>query len=354
MANIKLKYVQRFVDRHGKPRHYFRQDSQRVRLPGVPGSQEFMDAYAAALAQQPPPVSPRAQAAPGTFNALAIEYYGSPEFGGLSLATKRNYRRIIDRFREEHGKRRVDQMRPSHVRAIIGKMADRPGAGTTLLKRLRTLINYAIAEEWISADPTRRIKTYASKEFHTWTEAEIAQFEARWPVGSKQRLGFALHLYTGQRGSDVHRMTWPDISGDAIQVRQNKTGAELVIVLHPRLQEVLAAAPRKHISILTTEYGRPFSVKGFGQFMSGAIRKAGLPARCKAHGLRKAAARRLAEIGCSTHEIMSLTGHKTISEVERYTRAVEQARLNRQAIGKQVANDRVSNPVSNPTQEAQK
>src|SRR5262249_40485075 len=84
-------------------------------------------------------------------------------------------------------------------------------------------------------------------------------------------------------------------------------------------------------------------IKGFGQFMSDAIRKAGLPPYCKAHGLRKAAARRLAEAGCSAHEIMAVTGHKTLSEVERYTRAAEQERLNAAAMAKQLENKKVAN-----------
>src|SRR5262245_21768537 len=77
--------------------------------------------------------------------------------------------------------------------------------------------------------------------------------------------------------------------------------------------------------------------------MSDAIREAGLPPCCKAHGLRKAAARRLAEAGCSAHEIMAVTGHKTLGEVERYTRAAEQERLNAAAMAKQLENKKLAN-----------
>jgi integrase len=68
------------------------------------------------------------------------------------------------------------------------------------------------------------------------------------------------------------------------------------------------------------------------------IQAAGLPPRCVPHGLRKVAARRLAEPGCSASEIMAITGHKTLAEVERYTRAAEQERLARQAIKRQSEN----------------
>src|SRR4051812_7418487 len=67
-------------------------------------------------------------------------------------------------------------------------------------------------------DPSPGIKRPKGGKIRSWTDAEVTQFEKRWPVGTKQRLGFALHLYTGQRRSDVHRMTWGDVTGDSIRV----------------------------------------------------------------------------------------------------------------------------------------
>ena len=66
--------------------------------------------------------------------------------------------------------------------------------------------------------------------------------------------------------------------------------------------------------------------------MAERIDHADLPRRCVTHGLRKAAARRLAEAGCSAHEIAAITGHRTLKEIERYTRGAEQARLAAAAI----------------------
>lgn len=335
-ALIRLAYVHSFTDSIGKQRYYFRRNGKRTPLPGLPGSREFMDAYAAALASQPPPASRRAEAAPGTMAALAIRYYGSPKYRNLSESSRRNYRRVIDGFLETYGACRVDQLKRGWVDKIIGGMSDKPGAAIVLLKRIRTLVHYAIDLEWINHDPTLRATSYQSREFHTWTEDEILTFERRWPIGTAQRLGFALLLYTGQRGSDVCRMAWP--GEDGFRVVQKKTGERLLIPIHPNLAEVLAAAKRDHVAALVTAYGVPFSVKGFGQMMSAAIRAAGLSTRCKAHGLRKAAARRLAEAGATEKQIGAVTGHRTLAEIERYTRAANQERLARDAMEKQVAN----------------
>jgi integrase len=353
---IRLKYVHAFRDRTGRMRYYFRRHGKRAVLPGLPGSSEFMAAYAAQLNNPPSQVDQRPGAAPGTFAALAIRYYGSPQYRDLSATSRSNYRRVIDGFLEQHGHRRVDQMAREHVDVVIGKMSDKPGAGIILLKRIRTLIRYAMALGWTDRDPTAGVKPYKSKEIHTWNENEITTFEKRWPQGSRERLAFALLLYTGQRGSDVHRMMWVDIVGDSIRVAQRKTAMKLIIPIHDELGRVLAMASKSGATILMTAYGQTFSLKGFGNMISTAIREAGLPERCKAHGLRKAAARRLAEAGCSASEIAAITGHKTLAEVERYTRAADQERLARQAIQRQSNNSgkpelvKVANTTDEPSE----
>ncbi|MGE3652218.1 MAG: tyrosine-type recombinase/integrase, partial [Reyranellaceae bacterium] len=99
------------------------------------------------------------------------------------------------------------------------------------------------------------------------------------------------------------------------------------IPLHRDLVAALAVAERKHVSILTTAYGRPFTVDGFSQWMRDAITAAGLPLDCQPHGLRKAAGRRLAEAGATTKELMAWLGHKSLAEAERYSEDAEQEML---------------------------
>ena len=129
-------------------------------------------------------------------------------------------------------------------------------------------------------------------------------------------------------------MTWADVSGETIRVVQQKTGRKLAIPLHRELLAALAAANRNHVTIVNTEYGKPFTVDGFSQWMRAAITAAGLPLECQPHGLRKAAGRRLAEAGCTANEIMSVLGHRTLAEAERYTRDADQVRLATDAVTK--------------------
>src|SRR2546429_5885504 len=107
---IRLKYVHAFRDRMGRMCYYFRRHGKRNALPGMPGSSEFMAAYAAQLNNSSRQADHRPTAAPGTFAALAIRYYGSPQFQSLSATSRSNYRPVIDRFLQQHGHRLVEQM----------------------------------------------------------------------------------------------------------------------------------------------------------------------------------------------------------------------------------------------------
>jgi enterobacteria phage integrase len=352
----RLKYHHAFKDRYGEIRHYFRRQGKHTPLRGPFGSEEFWADYKACLAEVGPEVKTPRMARPrdGSFAALATLYFGSPAYRGLAKSSRINYRRVIEGFLADHGHRLVNQFKREHVDIIIGDLADKPGAGIVLLKRIKTLVRYAIALKWITSDPTLGVTSYSSKEIHTWSDAELLKFEERWQSGTKQRLAYSLHLYTGQRGSDIVPMSYTDIAGDTISVSQEKTGQadedeKLVIPMHQNLQRELALHRKKHFAILVTEWGKPFTVKGFGNFMSDAIRAAGLPGRCKAHGLRKAAARRLAEAGCTIKEIQAITGHKSLAEVERYTRKADQIRLARQAVNRQQnADGEFANPPKSP------
>ena len=151
-------------------------------------------------------------------------------------------------------------------------------------------------------------------------------------IGTRARLAFALLLYTGQRRSDVVRMGRQHIKAGKIEVVQDKTGKRLILSVHSRLQEAIDATPSNHLTFLTTANGKPFTANGFGNYFKDCCKEAGLPDNCAAHGLRKAMSTRLANAGNSANQIAAVTGHTTLSEVSRYTRAANQESLATEAM----------------------
>ena len=304
-------------------------------LTGIPWSEDFLRQYAAALEadqQQRAQVGASLRSLPGSFSALCASYYGSPEFRGLKPSTQRVRRNILERFRAEHGRRALKDLQTTHVRSIIGAKASTPEAANNLLKILRVILNFAVAERMIAGNPALVVKRYKKRGegIHIWSEAERAQFEARHPIGSKARLALELLLSTGQRRSDVVKMGRQHIEDACIAVRQEKTDEPLLIPIDPPLAAVLAALPRTNMTFLMTEFGKPFASAGFGNWFRDRCNEAGLP-QCSAHGLRKLAATRLANAGCSSEQIKAITGHRSNSALAPYIRKANKARLARQA-----------------------
>jgi integrase len=322
------KYVQGFMDRHGRPRFYFRRAGfKRIPLPGLPWSPAFMQAYETALAGQPLQIG-STRTKPGTVRAVAVSYFNSPEFRSLRPSSQAIYRGIIDRFCSQYGEKRVANLKREHVVKLMAARAEKPVAANNLRKVLRVMMKHAVEIGLRADDPTRDVRAIRVKSdgFHSWNDDEIARFEKRHPMGTPARLALALLLYTGQRRSDVVRMGPQHIRNGVLGVRQQKTGIDLGIPVHPILATVIAETPTHHLTFLTNQFDRPFTAGYFGQWFREQCDMAGLR-HCSAHGLRKAAARRLAEAGCTAHEIAAITGHASLKEIERYTRAVDQQKL---------------------------
>lgn len=329
------RYCHGFVDRHGKPRWYFRRPGfKRVALPGLPWSPDFMAVYAAAMRCEAAPKLEigASRTKPGTVSALVVAYYNNVAFKTLAEGTQKMRRAILERFRTEHGDKRVALLGKGHVAKILGSKS--PAAARNWRKTLRGLMQFAVSIEWRTDDPTANIELPRLKSdgIHAWTEAEIQQFEKTHKVGTRPRLALALLLYTAQRRSDVVRMGRQNIKNRTILVRQAKTGRSLEIPVHPDLSAVIEATPAPHLTFLTTSGGKAFSPAGFGNLFREWCNEAKLPSHCSAHGLRKAACRRLAEAGCSEKQIAAISGHESLSEVQRYTKAADQARLARDAM----------------------
>jgi integrase len=332
MARIRLRYVNAFRDRHGRLRFYFRRPGfKSVPLPGAPGSTEFMDAYQAALAGAPRVVVGAYRHKPGTVATLVLAYMHSPAFFALADETKRTRRNILQNLVREHGDKRVALLHREHVQQMVSAKTTTPFAARNFLNTLRALMVFAVEAGIRDDDPTLGVKRAKARSdgFRTWSEDDIAAFEAKHPIGTRARLALALLLYTAQRRSDVVGMGRQHIRNGAIEVRQQKTGASLAIPIHFALKAVLDATPSEHLTFLTTKDGKPFSPAGFTNWFREMCNEAGLPKGTSAHGLRKAACRRLAEAGCSANVIASISGHASLREVERYTKAADQARMAR-------------------------
>jgi integrase len=315
-----------YTDRHGKRRWRFRRGGFSRDLGNDYGSDRFTQRYEAAVHQYLTGSKIGAGAAksvPGSISDLVARWYMSPEWKALGDSTKRTYRGVIEPFRLKHGGKPVNRLERRHVMGFLAEKSETPSAANNLRKRLAQLLDHAIALDWIKANPARLTKPYkiAGDGFHPWDEGEIARFFEVHEPGTMAHRAVTLMLYTGAARVDAVKLGPMNMKDGRLEYRRQKTakanGILVSIPVHPDLADVLAtcAADRP---FLATAYGKSRSPDGLGNLMREWCNKAGL-SECSSHGLRKACARRLAEAGATAHEIMAVTGHKTLAEVQRYT-----------------------------------
>jgi len=329
MARRLLKYVEA-VPKGAKVFFYFRRRGKRTPLPGPYNSAEFLEAYWAL--RNGKAVSDEIAAdrtKPGTVNAAIVALYKHQSFTKNRPITQQTDRNILEAFRATHGDKRIAKLEQHHIEAMIGEKAGKPSAQRNLLRMLRVLLKIAVKLKMRKDNPALGIELdrIETAGYHSWTEEELQQYEARHPVGSKARLAFALLLYTAQRREDVVELGQRNMRGGRLHFTQIKTGAAMNIPVADPLAEIMAATPMVGVgTFLVTEYGKKFTPAGFGNWFRDRCDEAELP-QCSAHGLRKAFLRRMAEAGCSEDFIASISGHKDMREIRKYVEAANKAKM---------------------------
>jgi integrase len=344
------EYCTEDVDRHGNVRVYLRLPPERkkIRLRGLPWSEEFMRAYAQAKAG----AQQKTRSQVGTLRWLCELYFASPEFTRLDAETKRRRHLNLDAICAEPwrmddpeglkvGEQRVDWFTSKSIRVLRDRKAATPDMANAWVKDMRQVLKYALesdidgVEKNVARD-VPRLKSLNPGGHHSWSADEVRAFEERWPIGTKERLAFALLLYTAQRRGDVCRLGKEHLQDGWLVFTQAKNERnrpkEMAIPLLPQLKAIIDASPCGQTTFLTSSQGRAYSSRGFGKWFEQACATAGVPGR--AHGLRKAAAAILAEKGCTAKEIQAITGHAQLAEVARYTAKADQRKLAAAAMAK--------------------
>ncbi len=204
MARTNPPHLSRDVDRHKNVRWYVRPPGRpKVRLHEEYGTPAFWDAYQDALSGKTA-AAPKKMVAgivPGSFRALCVKYYASPEFRGLDWSTKSWRRRALELICQTKAALPVDQMESRHVRRLRDELSEKVGAANQRLKALKALFSWATEAEEAKFNPARDVKLikYKTKGHHSWTIEEVEKFERHFPLGTKPRLAMALMLYTAGR-----------------------------------------------------------------------------------------------------------------------------------------------------------
>ena len=351
---IDLPYLLSDPDRHGNERLYVRRYGRRIRIREKPGAPEFAKAYAEAVGRLSGPVPPKAPPGrtpfpKGTLGWLGARYFASEEFLNMDAKSQSLRRGVLEACFIEPladddpiamGHCPLAHLSPQKVKRLRDLKAGFPGAANNRRKYLSAMFGWAIEQTppLLRTNPARDVRKvkYATEGFHTWTLDEVRTFEQRHPVGTRARLALALLLYTGARRGDMVTLGRQHVRDGWLRFIPRKTRHKRMRLsekpLLPELEEVIAASPCGNMTYLMTEYGKPFTAAGFGNWFRDRCNEARLP-HCSAHGLRKAGATLAAENGATVNQLMAIFDWETPAQAKVYTDAADRKRMAGEAMG---------------------
>jgi len=337
MPKPRPPHLDKVKTRHGKAIWYFRVGKgERTPLPGDYGSPEFRRAYGEALHRHTQGIG---GPAPHTLGWLIDEYLGAPQWANTARETRKQFKYQFARMKERAGPMPLREMTAAHVAKGRDVRAAKPTDANKFVKASRKLYAFAVERGWLRSNPAKDVALVPLPNrrtgFHTWTEDEVARFEAHWPIGTRERLALDLLLYTGVRRSDVVRLGRQHVKNGEIVIKTEKSvnmgyPVEITVTVLPPLARSIEATGTGDLAFLITAKGTPFGKESFGTWFKKACKAAGVPG--SSHGLRKIAAVRSAENGATEIELNAMFGWSDGSkESAAYVRSANRAKLSRKS-----------------------
>tara|TARA_R110000868_G_scaffold190540_1_gene434327 strand:- start:319 stop:1227 length:909 start_codon:yes stop_codon:yes gene_type:complete len=284
-----------------------------------------MAAYQAAMAGEAPASAKKS--GNGSLSWLVARYRETSAWASMSPATRCQRENILKHVLAASGDAQASEISRKHIVAGIDRRRATPGAARNFLKAMRGLFRWAVEAEHVATDPTllARAPAQTGDGFHAWSEDEVTAFEAKWPLGTRQRLAFDILLFTGLRRGDAVILGRQHIRNGVAMLRTAKTGEPVAIPIYPPLAASIAAGPCGDLAFIASDAGKPMTKESFGNWFRDACRAAGVPG--SAHGLRKAGANRAALSGATENELMALYGWSEPRTAAIYTRKANREKL---------------------------
>jgi integrase len=334
MPRPRPPYLHSSRSRHGKLVWYVRKGARakKIRIRGEYGSSEFMTAYEAAIANAPAPQDIREiKAANGTLEWAWLLYRQSASWQSKSNATRRQRENIMHHVLASAGTRPLKDINRAAIRDGVDRRAKTPSQARNFAETLRQMFKWLKASGVVGENPCDNLelpKRPNTGGFAEWSLEEILRYEARWPIGTRERVMLDVYAYTGLRRGDAARVGRQHIRDGVISLKTEKSQGRTVVHLPllDVLKRTLDAGPTGDLSFNATKIGTPFAKESLGNAFKDACKAAGIMDK-SAHGLRKAAATRAADNGATAHELMAIFGWINIREAETYTRNADRKRL---------------------------
>jgi integrase len=270
---------------------------------------------------------------PDTLRWLLDRYRESSAWASLAPSTRRARDNIFHGLVAKSGDLPYSMLTREVVAAGRESRQATPAMANSFLKAMRGLCRWAAEAQFLAENVAANVRPIAIKSdgHHTWTDDEVSAFEARWPVGTRERLALDLLLYTGLRRGDAVRLGCQHVKAGVFRIKTDKNGVEIAAPILPALARSIAGAATGDLCFISGEHGGRLTKESFGNYFREACIAAGVPGR--AHGLRKAGASRAAENGATNEQLKAIFGWTDDKMPSLYTRQASRAKMAGAAMG---------------------
>lgn len=339
MPRPRPPHLLREATRHGRVVWYVRiGKGPRIRIKDEFGTPEFDAAYRAACSGEF--LTARKAVRTGSLEWLIDRYREAPAWASLSLATRRQRENILRQVIKSAGRQPFGGITEADIAAGRDRRGKTPFQARHFLDTMRGLFEWAKEAQYVKSNPATGVKNPRRKSgegFPVWTEDDVAAYEARWPLGTKERVWLSVLLYTGLRRGDAVHLGRQHVRDSVATMRTEKTGTEVYLPILAPLEEALRAGPTGELAFICGANGKPMTKESFGNAFSEACRAAGV--NKSAHGLRKIGATRIANNSGTVPQLNAIFGWTGSHMASLYTQSADRARLAREAIGKLLVNE---------------
>lgn len=330
MPRPRPPHLHRETTRHGRTVWYVRVGrGRRVRIKSELGTPEFDIEYGAAVSGRSAPK--KGAPASGTLAWLVARYRETTAWQGLSVATRRQRENIFIHVLESAGTQPFTRIDRAKIEAGRERRAATPFQARHFLDAMRGLFRWARGAGLVRADPTAEVanpaKPKGSSGFRPWNEEDVASYQGRWPLGTRQRVWLDVLLYTGLRRGDAVRLGRQHVRDGVATIKTEKSGftVEVTLPILPVLAATLKAGPCGDLTYIVGASGQALSKESFGNEFRIACNAAGVPG--SAHGVRKIAATRAANAGATVAQLEALFGWQGGHMASLYTKSADRRRL---------------------------
>jgi hypothetical protein len=317
----------KFLWRHPKGYVYVRVRGKLLgRIAAAEGTEAFDREYWAIL-------SGKQAAARTGWRALIDSYRRSDRWTALKPRTRADYETVLVYIAEALGDRDVARLIRRDVIAAQEANRHRTRFANYIAQVMSVLCEHAIDIGWRKDNPAKGVRALKTPEerrqpHRPWPDWAVEHWRAA--AGPLPRLIFEVGVGSVQRPADWTRFRWSDYDGEALRVVQSKTDKALLLPATTALRAALDAAPRRGLTILQDEAGRPLSYARVAAIMLRERKRLGLEAY-DLHALRYRGVMELAWAGCDDEEIAAYSGHSSREMIAKYAGEARQVMRARQA-----------------------